>query len=254
MLKPFVCGSGSFGHEHDEEYLSYNNNSSSSTPRRSKSCRSSSGSKNKNPYSARGLDKFAMVLADLDERRQKIYEQMGLQDDSLVRFGYSSSKGWVPIVVKLKGQDGGDQKAKLGEGIINRNELLVQNLSSEVKSKNEQVSSVVKGVGEEQIQKKRSLMGRVKLSDFMRPYYYLAFVLVLILLCLMIYGRSFAILCTSISWYWVPTIKGNKDLNLRRSMKKKKVLIRKFSENKMKSDGLCLLSPKSKKQNGYKSG
>ncbi|KAK9112011.1 hypothetical protein Scep_019530 [Stephania cephalantha] len=176
------------------------------------SCRSS-GNKNKNPYSTRGLDKFAMVLADLDERRQKIYEQMGLQDDSLVRFGYSSSKGWVPIVVKLKGQDS-DRKAKLGEGIINRNELLVQNLSSEVKSKNELISSVVKGVGEEQIQNwKRSLMGRVKFSDFMRPYYYLAFVLVLILLCLMIYGRSFAILCTSISWYLVPTIKGNKDSN-----------------------------------------
>ena len=99
MLNPFVCGT--FHNEYDDEPCLASPNSS---PRKYKR----KVSKN-NPYSARGLDKFSELLADLDEKRQKIYSQMNPHDISFVRFVYSNTNDdIVPVVVKVKNNK--DQK------------------------------------------------------------------------------------------------------------------------------------------------
>ncbi|KAJ8486527.1 hypothetical protein OPV22_019012 [Ensete ventricosum] len=55
----------------------------------------------KNPYSTRGLDKFAAVLADLGDRRAKIMANAGPQDASTsVWFMYSESSECVPILLR----------------------------------------------------------------------------------------------------------------------------------------------------------
>ncbi|KAF1893920.1 hypothetical protein Lal_00002469 [Lupinus albus] len=89
MLSTFVCGN--FHHE-DEDIVSC------SSPRKSK--RSKDHSRDNNPYSARGLDKFSELLADLDQRRQKVYSTMNPQEISIVRFAYSNTDDFVPIVIK----------------------------------------------------------------------------------------------------------------------------------------------------------
>ena len=94
MLNLFVCGP--FHNEYDDEPCLASPNSSS--PRKYKR----KNSKNNNPYSTRGLDKFSELLADLDEKRQKIYSQTNPHDISFVRFVYSNTDDdIVPVVVKV---------------------------------------------------------------------------------------------------------------------------------------------------------
>ncbi|GMI78478.1 hypothetical protein HRI_001517100 [Hibiscus trionum] len=68
---------------------------------RKNSFRKSKGLKrdDKNPYSDRGLDKFSALLAELEEKKQKIYSQQGMP---LVLFTYKNSTDIVPIVIRLK--------------------------------------------------------------------------------------------------------------------------------------------------------
>ncbi|XP_031483596.1 uncharacterized protein LOC116253026 [Nymphaea colorata] len=58
--------------------------------------------KDRNPFSARGLDRFAVLSEELQARRQKIMAQLGdpPADDVTVRFAYSNSIGWVPVIIK----------------------------------------------------------------------------------------------------------------------------------------------------------
>ncbi|GLT26228.1 hypothetical protein SLA2020_013100 [Shorea laevis] len=80
MLKPLICGTGGFQREDDElSSCSLSPKSSPvSTPRKSKrsNLRKSHNRDSKNPYSSRGLDKFSAVLAELEEKKQKIYSQI----------------------------------------------------------------------------------------------------------------------------------------------------------------------------------
>ncbi|KAL5713256.1 hypothetical protein ACHQM5_015349 [Ranunculus cassubicifolius] len=200
MFKVFICGTGNFEKEENDPWRI-------SSQRRSKSCRHQSShhhaktkNSSKNPYSSRGLDKFATVLAELDEKRRKIYEQLGSPDSNLVRFGYSTSKEWVPIVVKLKEQRE-QQKIKKPARIVKKIE---EPVSNEVVKEHK---VVVKKTN------KKSFIG-------IRPQLCLLLVLALILLCLVFSGKSLAILCTSIVWYLIPTLK-EKQEKIRRSTKNK---------------------------------
>ncbi|KAJ1385635.1 hypothetical protein SESBI_41512 [Sesbania bispinosa] len=109
MLNPFVCGT--FHPEHDEPCLA----SPGSSPKKSKR----KDNRNNNPYSSRGLDKFSELLADLNEKRQKIYSQMNPHDISIVRFVHSNTDDFVPIVVKVKNNK--DQKHKSQEIVKAKN-------------------------------------------------------------------------------------------------------------------------------------
>ncbi|KAF9601536.1 hypothetical protein IFM89_020364 [Coptis chinensis] len=236
MVKPFICGVGSFQEEEEEED---DDPWSLSTARGTKSYRSTNKNKNnKNPYSNRGLDKFAMVLAELDEKRRKIYEQMGSEDAKLVRFGYSSTRDWVPIVVKLKEQK--EKKTEIIGKVKNKPASTMNN--SEVLDKPQTGSSVSNEVVQEKTKLERRIKNKSLLSSrhvvvkWRRSHIALLMVIVLILICLVVYGKSFAILCTSIWWYLVPVM-NQKELNSRKSMKKKDYG-RWLSENKMVAEGI----------------
>ncbi|KAG6438095.1 hypothetical protein SASPL_103031 [Salvia splendens] len=168
----------------------------------------------KNPYADRGLDKFYALLADLDDKKQKIYTQKGSEDISSVRFVYDNDSDCVkPIVIKVK--DRSPPKS-------------AKNFKS-----NDAAPAETEAKSEKTMKKKRSLRckGNFKLEDLKRPQLFFPVMVVLILLFLAIYGRSFAILCTSIVWYLAPTISGTATAaGGERKPKRKKEYERKRSE------------------------
>ncbi|KAK8260402.1 hypothetical protein E1A91_D13G119500v1 [Gossypium mustelinum] len=99
MIYPFLCGTLHHQQEDDGIWSS----SPVCSPRKSKRKKDT-----KNPYSTRGLDQFSALLAELEEKRQKIYSQTGSQ--SMVRFVYKNSNDCVPVVVNLK--DKKEEKTK----------------------------------------------------------------------------------------------------------------------------------------------
>ncbi|MQM05383.1 hypothetical protein Taro_038195 [Colocasia esculenta] len=156
-----------------------------------------------NPYATRGLLNFSMVLADLQARREKVMAQEGA---SLVRFVYSNSHDWIPIVVKVPSQKQpqpeNPRKCPPGESQKKPDAAVAAPNRAAVKRG---FSWKVRGL---------SLEGWR-----WHPSYYWPVVVALILLCL-VFGRSFAICCTSIGWYLLPCISGDESLDERKSMKK----------------------------------
>ncbi|TKY74971.1 hypothetical protein E2542_SST03736 [Spatholobus suberectus] len=187
MLNPFVCGTF---HHQEEDVVPC------SSPTKSKR----KDSRNNNPYSNRGLDKFSALLADLDERRQKVYSQMSPHEISFVRFAYSSNDDFVPIVVKVKNKDQRKPKSE---------ELRVKHLTSF--SEQLEKSSAEEATVEERKQQPKLESRNKKNYSFSwnmlkRPSFYVPAVVILILVFLIVFGRSVATICTCVVWYVVPTL------------------------------------------------
>lgn len=184
---------GSFHNQDDDDIIdSY---SPCSSPKRSK--RNTSSYKTKNRYADRGLDKFNALLSEVDHRKQRIFTQKGAEDISLVRFVVSNDNQIKPLVVRVKEKrqstDSTDQM---------------------IESKNDQSLKNEKVVEDEQKQsKKQSCPKIIDLEKLKHPWVYLPVIMILILVFLVFYGRSFAIICTSIGWYLMPTILGGSSLN-----------------------------------------
>ncbi|KAL5559179.1 hypothetical protein UlMin_035390 [Ulmus minor] len=235
MINLFICGS--LRREEEEEDVP-RSRSAGSSPR--KVWRKTKD--NKNPYSSRGLDKFSALLADLDERRQRIYAQNGSQKVSLVRFVYKDSNDLVPIVVKMKERKEEDTK-------INQDNKQKDETSNN--SESQESSQIINSIAVKEVNKQPGLMGsddnnKISIKSFVssnlkylrrlrRPSYYLPVVVILILVFLAVFGRSAAILCTSIGWYVFPTLK---DSSTKKRAIKKKEYVRKLSENRMVHEGL----------------
>ncbi|PON91126.1 ZCF [Trema orientale] len=273
MLRLLVCGSPlhpSDDQDHDRDHqdlvpMSRSAGSSpSSTPKRSRKpafCRSQNN-KDKNPYATRGLDKFSALLADLEEKRQKIYAQTdGSEDISLVRFVYKNSNDLVPIVVKLK-ENNKEEKASKSSG-TNNGDIVKEKQSTQNSEISHDkfpietsvaVKEVKKPQGSEQsgnIAKKSFLSWKtVEFDRFRRPSYYLPVVVILILIFLAVFGRSVAVLCTSIGWYVVPTLKDSS--SRKRTAVKKKDYVKKLSERKMVTESVSSprINNKSPRQHG----
>ncbi|KAE8057052.1 hypothetical protein FH972_013774 [Carpinus fangiana] len=234
MLSTLICGAASFHQEEEEEIWS---DSQCSSPRKSRKKSHSSRKSSKNPYSTRGLDKFSELLADLEEKRQKIYLQADSQDISFVRFVHSSSNDWKPIVVKSKNKKGARTKKEM---IIPSSADL-----KEVKEQQQQQQPPIMEEANEKA-KKSGLWWNMEMGKWRRPSYYLPAAVILILLLLLVFGRSFAILCTSLGWYVVPTLT---DIENTRKSTKKKEYVRGLSENKM-----VMISAPTKEYTRSKSG
>lgn len=205
------CGTGSFKRIDEDPWLP---TSAPGSPKGSKR------KANKNPYSTRGLDKFSTVLAELEARREKIMAKAGTQGVSMVRFMYSDSQHWIPIIVKLR-EDAKEENTKPADAKKPKHLELPpsQNNSEVVKDLAAPVGSADAKEVAERKTKKCFSWGEVVPWRW-RPSYYWPLAMVLILVCLVMFGRVFAICCTSIWWYLVPTLKGGSG-NARRSMKKK---------------------------------
>lgn len=203
---------GSFSHVDDDPLTPRSSSSftspSSSPPRKSRR-------KEKNPYANRGRDKFEALLADLEARREKIMAKVGDKDVFLVRFAQSDTRDWVPIVVKAK-----DPK-QLRSNAIEGKKRAFQHKSAVGTSSAKEMGSAAAAVSDGRMNKTLSLKEKNHgvFMNLQWPSYYWSAVLIMILLCLVMFGRSFAILCMSIWWYFVPTMKGG-NVNMKRSNKK----------------------------------
>ncbi|XP_070019133.1 uncharacterized protein LOC142172548 [Nicotiana tabacum] len=183
MFKRLICGNF---HHHlkDNDIDETNLLSPCSTTKKTKRKFFSRTKKKINPYANRGLDKFSALLADLEEKKQKIYTQMGLDDDiSLVRFVFSNSNECKTIVIVKQKQTPNDTQK-------------THNNSKEIITRDASISA-----NEDQEPKAES-------KRTLPQYNYLLMTTILILILLAIYGRSFAIFCTSIGWYLVPSFRG----------------------------------------------
>ncbi|KDP41614.1 hypothetical protein JCGZ_16021 [Jatropha curcas] len=219
MLNPFICGS--FHNQQEDEY-----DSPCSTPRRSRK----SSKDSKNPYSTLGLDKFSALLADLEKKRQKIYSQVDPQDISIVRFAFSSSNDCVPIVVKLKDPNRHSSDKDERKDDPKTTHVLDKSRTTENQETKQPRLEIEKNKTTE---KKRMLTWNFKLNKWRRPYYYMPVFIILILLFLAFFGRSVAILCTSVGWYLVPTLSSSSRRTATKNNNKnnnKKQLLRRFSE------------------------
>jgi hypothetical protein len=238
MLSSFICGS--FKNQLEVEEESWNSPSStpersspSATPERSspsatprKSRKSSKTGKNsKNPYSSRGLDKFSALLAELEEKKQKIYSQMGPEDVPMVRFVYSSSNDCIPLIIKVKDQK--QDKPRIGsandikENPNTRNNEGLDKLPIEAPVEEKQVEQPRLETAKKT--ENKSFTWNMKLHRWRRPYYYMPVALILILLLVVLFGRSVAILLTSLAWYIVPALSTKKP-------SQKKDYVRRLSE------------------------
>ncbi|GAA0140708.1 hypothetical protein LIER_02009 [Lithospermum erythrorhizon] len=231
MFNTFICGS--FQNQENEDTLS-----PCSTPKRSRRSGSYKNKENKNRYSNLGLDKFNALLSELEEKKQKIYTQKGAEDIDLVQFDITSDNEIKPIVVvKVKRKRPCDASSITSS----KPALNILQVSEQLKkhAENHETSSDKKLDVEEIPKKKRGYASSpFMLEKFKRPFYYLPVVVILILLFLAIYGRPFAILCTSIGWYLIPLLRGghrkssNYNINNKRKLKRKKEhYSRRLSEN-----------------------
>ncbi|GMH03192.1 hypothetical protein Nepgr_005031 [Nepenthes gracilis] len=232
MVGSFICGGNSFPREEEEHRF----HSADSSPRKS-----SSRSKDiKNPYSDRGLDKFSALLAEIEEKRQKIYSELGPEEISLVRFVYSNDNNIKPIVVKAKSKEQQQQpRSQSNSGPLDNHHHVASS-----------AAAVVEGKPQEIAENKRWRF-QYKLKQ---PSCYWPAVVILILFFLVLFGRSVAILCTSIGWYLLPTMTHGSS-NLKRSMKKKDYA-RRLSDKKMLVHGVSPLikghdHAKSDQHNGF---
>ncbi|PWZ38076.1 hypothetical protein Zm00014a_020405 [Zea mays] len=186
------------------------------------------GKKN-NPYASRGLDRFSVVLSELEPKRERILRRVGSDagaDHLMVRFVQSEAKGWVPIVVKLPHEeeqaadDGAHKRQGKGRTASKPTTSHPSTPPAEPASpKDEDAARLTHVVAAEKAAAsaaKKSKAGGVRWAwaweraKAMRPRHYWPWPLAmaLLLLCLVVFGRVFAICCTSIWWYLLPVLSG----------------------------------------------
>ncbi|PKA49815.1 hypothetical protein AXF42_Ash004357 [Apostasia shenzhenica] len=218
------CGTSSFHSVDDDSPAPA---SGPSTPKASRNKKSSSSSKN--PYSSRGLDKFTSVLSELEARREKIMARTGSQGVAMVRFMYSNSQDWIPIVVRMREEEG-DKKPAKGKDPPAQPAALQQPPKVEVEPADPKppAAPAAPPPAPMKVMKKSFSWGGtgegMNRGEWWRwrPEYYMPAAAVLTLLSLVIFGRMFAICCMSIWWYLMPTLNGNGwGDNKRRSWKRK---------------------------------
>ncbi|KAL8230974.1 hypothetical protein R6Q57_000752 [Mikania cordata] len=157
-----------------------------------------------NPYSDRGLDKFEALLAELDQKRQKILTQKGSEDVSMVKFIYKGQNEIQPIVVKLRDQRKHDIMSSLSTREFDHDQKDVAFVKGKNNTVNEADEEFMKPSVDDLAEKIRFEQFVRNFAGWWKPGHYLPLFVILILMCLMFFGRSFAILCTSLGWYLVP--------------------------------------------------
>uniref|UniRef100_A0A7N0UV90 ZCF37 n=1 Tax=Kalanchoe fedtschenkoi TaxID=63787 RepID=A0A7N0UV90_KALFE len=215
MLRPLICGSGSFHESGDELDLRSPDTKIKKSRRCSARSRRSNkdgrgaedGKKSKNPYATRGLDKFSSLVADLEEKRQKIYAQTG--DDSYdmcVWFNFSGSDDCKPVILKLK-----DKKhMTTASDKLEDRESLAKVGSDEIVVEPSAAAWTDSTESDDRARKKStSLMSSYHAYDVdrlrHRPFLRLLTAVILILILLSVFGRSVTVVWMTVGWYLLPT-------------------------------------------------
>ncbi|GJS95550.1 hypothetical protein Tco_0802518 [Tanacetum coccineum] len=266
MCTSFICGSFTNQEEDDFEVLWPSRSTPSSKSRRHRFyCRSRK--ENKNPYANRGLDKFEALLADLEDKKQKIFTQKGSHYISFVRFVYSNSNDVKPIIVWLRDPRRHDKDHHHHKQINNKDNKSfplpkLQASSLDHHQNLEPREDVMNGtmIEAQKAQHARPLINHVtniiyirvdqlkrslkrKFEEWWMPSYNLPLFVILVMVFLTFFGRSLAIICTSIAWYMIPTIDGTlEDTTTKPKKMIKNEHSRKPSEAKMPSSPKAFLS------------
>ncbi|KAF8024625.1 hypothetical protein BT93_F1714 [Corymbia citriodora subsp. variegata] len=202
MLSSFICGTfdPEEGEDVDEPYWN-NFPRSPGKSRRHRLLRRISngyiGKESKNPYANRGLDKFSALVADLEEKRKEIYLQSGSQDIAFVRFVMSGSD-----------ETRRRRRSEASKKIVSAtrdSETMAEPLEE------------AKAVDEPNVESNEA--AKRKSFSWMRPSCYVPLAMIMILLLLALFGRSFAIVCTSVGWYMVPALRGRGSTVVRKKKK-----------------------------------
>ncbi|CAN6458942.1 unnamed protein product [Victoria cruziana] len=178
--------------------------------------------KHSNPFSARGLERFAVLSAELQARRQKIMAQLGdtPADDVTVRFAYTNST-WVPVIIKqTKPQEKQldakhhclQRSHKPSAGAVSPKPLAkVAIASPPLQSAASSLPSSGQKKGTEKSDEiaraeKGSLLDRKRIITWACSGFQLAnsepmILVALLLLCLLFSGKTFAVLFTAFWWY-----------------------------------------------------
>ncbi|KAK9073430.1 hypothetical protein SSX86_007754 [Deinandra increscens subsp. villosa] len=225
----FICGSFKNQQEDDLEVL-WPSPSPSRKARSHWFCCIPNKDYNNNPYSNRGLDKFEVLLADLDDKKRKIFTQKGSEYISFVRFVYSNSNDVKPIIVRLKDpirrhHDKDHHKHNNHEDTKSSPLPKLQGSMLDHDQNSEPPRDVTNGITIEpkEAEHAKSLITKVtqklirvdqywkmnlkrKLCEWWMPSYNLPLFVILVMVFLTLFGRSLAIICTSIAWYLIPTI------------------------------------------------
>ncbi|GJN33656.1 hypothetical protein PR202_gb22277 [Eleusine coracana subsp. coracana] len=150
-----------------------------------------------NPYAERGLDRFSMVVSELESRRAKILRRVG-SDTGLVmiRFVQSNKQGgWAPVIVKLPEEPSIKDQA-------------VQPTASTISTTPDQASPREGGANKVKAESLLPARRRASFSraTMRRPSRYWPSIIVLTLVSLSVFGRLFAVCLVSIWWYLLPTM------------------------------------------------
>ncbi|XP_062213377.1 uncharacterized protein LOC133914270 [Phragmites australis] len=213
------CGTGSFKHvDEDPEALGCGGGGSPKARRKH-------GGK-VNPYAERGLDRFSTVLNELESRRAKILRRVG-SDSGLVMVRFVQSNGrWAPVVVKLPEEQ---LKGAAAKKPREASAAPVLPAASASPPSNPAIRQGANNTAKAPARRASFSWGRMR-----RPSRYWPAVIMLTLVSLAVFGRVFAICCTSIWWYLVPTLSSgcsdgsSEDAHragLRRSMEKKNLVL-----------------------------
>ncbi|KAI3773695.1 hypothetical protein L1987_48225 [Smallanthus sonchifolius] len=247
----FICGSFKSQEEDDFEVLWPSPQTPSRKTRRNRFCCKRKKEDKNNPYSNRGLAKYEALLAELDDKKRMIFTQKGSQYISFVRFVYSNSNDVKPIIVRLKDPRKHDKDHYKQNNIKDTKtsslpKLQVSTLditnstkigTKEARDEKASIDKVTKKIRVDQW--KFNL--KKKLEEWWMPSYNLPLFVILVMLFLTIFGRSLAIICTSIAWYSLPKIDGTlENTNTKKMIKNQHS--RKPSENKVISSPKAFFS------------
>jgi hypothetical protein len=218
------CGAGSFKDVDKDQGAAGGGDGKPAKAKKAK------GTKSSNPYASRGLDKFSVVLSELESKRERILRRVGSDVDAdhlMVRFVQSEAKGWVPIVVKLPHEEEEEQAASGAKKRQGRPASKPTSQSStpptepaspkEDPAKLTRVAAAVAAKATVPPAKKSNAGGGARWAwawgrtKVMRPCHYWPLAMALLLLCLVAFGRVFAICCTSIWWYLLPILSGEEE-------------------------------------------
>ncbi|KAL9230824.1 hypothetical protein vseg_006123 [Gypsophila vaccaria] len=222
MMSGLICGTSVLPRD-EEDGHERKTRSANSSPRKSRSSKTVTstrhGNNNKNPYSTRGLDRFSALLSEIEQERQKIYSQVNPNEISLVRFVYTDDHEFKPIIVKAKQpknttiNNDNDQRKKKPKIYMAQKSLPTRKCPSF--SSSSMATKEAKDNTFSETTTKKSLSRIMyrglwnNCSWVVEPKIYLAMIIIMIMVFLLAFNKSFAIMCTSIGWYMIPNIMNN---------------------------------------------
>ncbi|OAY81321.1 hypothetical protein ACMD2_18305 [Ananas comosus] len=177
---------------------------------------------NKNPYSTRGLDKFSAVLLDLESQRQKIMARAGSQGVAMVQFMYKSTNDWIPVVVRLRNRQDEESRVSGAQKLAPASPTLAGDGGAG------EAAGGAKAVAKEERKGNKGFAW-----GGWRESHSWMLVVVVMLVCIVVFGRVFAICCTSICWYLVPSLKGGSGMNERRFKMGREQHARRLSDKRL---------------------